>query len=160
MRESRRRATRILSLVVGGVICVAGVVGMVFGVRDQILAVSSSSWTGVEAEVVVSRVLAGSRRHGRAYYSPQLEYAYTVDGHGFVGTRISFGPVPSGGDAVPSQVFIARYPVGKRIQVFHDPVDPAQSVITPGPGGNDAGLTIIAGAFLAFGIAVIVLGRR
>ncbi len=159
-RAAQRRAIRILSLIVGGLIVLAGAAGLVFGVRNQVLAASSTGWTGVDAEVVVSRVVAGYRRHGHSSYAPDVEYAYSVAGQRFVGTRMSFSSVGSGRDPVPSQDVIAHYQVGKRIRVFYDPVDPAQSVITPGPGPDDGGLTIIAGAFLAFGAVVIVLGRR
>ncbi|MCR9076556.1 MAG: DUF3592 domain-containing protein [bacterium] len=61
-------------------------------------------------------------------YSPFVEYEYEVDGRTHRGNRDSMFQFSSSSRGTASEV-VDRYPEGKRVEVFYDPDDHAESVL-------------------------------
>ena len=68
-------------------------------------------------------------------YSPAIEYSYSVAGKQYRGRRYRFGGV-SGGQRNARQI-IGAFPVGKNVDVFYSPGDPAMAVLKTGLEGTD-----------------------
>jgi hypothetical protein len=93
-----------------------------YGVRT---AVRSADW--VPADGVVTR---SELRTVRKSLSLDLAYTYTADGREHTGRDRQPGPV-----MFPNKTLRqahAALPVGTRVTVYHNPVDPAEAVLVPG----------------------------
>lgn len=60
-----------------------------------------------------------------------LRYRYEVSGQTFTGNRLG-AMARHYPDEAAVQAVCQRYPVGQRVQVFHDPAQPERSVLEPG----------------------------
>jgi hypothetical protein len=66
-------------------------------------------------------------------YGVAVRYDYTVDGRRFTGDRYSYGQVSS----EAAHDIVSSLPVDRSVTVYHDPANPADSVLTTGIGGFD-----------------------
>ena len=96
------------------------------GARKKLRAArASADWPSVVGVITAS---AAGRRRMRQ--QPQVAYTYGVNGQPFAGTNIPYsGAVP----AADTAAYLARYPVGQAVNVFHSPTNPAEAVLVPGP---------------------------
>ena len=99
-------------------------------------------WPAVEGVITVSRFdysvqvplqSQNDRRlipeEPRVIYYPQVEYHYTVDQQEYTGTRIQYGAVFKSSDPQRVQEKMQDFPVGKSVQVFYNPRNPAESCL-------------------------------
>lgn len=86
-------------------------------------------------------------------YIPKVEYAYTVAGQSYVGTRIHVLVSKSSSSETEAQKVLAAYPVQAIVQVFHNPQDPRDAFLENDPGKR----MIDAGTWFA-GIVLIIIG--
>ncbi len=84
----------------------------------------------------------------------RIAYEFTANGRTYAGTRVDLGENTSP-DYVPA--ILARYPVGKLVEVFYDPKDPQKAVLERGvPGFVASGLIAFIGILGFFaGVALI-----
>ncbi len=68
----------------------------------------------------------GRRRGVRTMHRPVVTYEYQVDGKGYVNRRVNFGTDEAGSLGF-AQKIVARYPVGKTVEVIYDPKNPQES---------------------------------
>ncbi len=64
---------------------------------------------------------------------PVIAYEYSVGGMHFIGSQIAFGLQDnffSGGSF--ARKYIDRYPAGRSVRVYYDPLSPSSSVLEPG----------------------------
>lgn len=93
----------------------------------------TNAWILTHGRVVRSQAVQRevSKRVGRAM-RPEIRnfasvaYEFDADGRKVTGTRVSIGE-DLGNFGV--QETLARYPVGKRVEVYYDPANPAQAVL-------------------------------
>jgi len=113
-------------------------------------------WPTVTGIVTESRV-----KHDAPYDDPDyshayiavVRYEYTVDEIPYTSTDFAdWDPIPE----EQAQAIVARYPVGKRVRVYHDPLDPHASLLEPGAGFSFRGslvlplVGLLTGAILVF----------
>jgi hypothetical protein len=67
----------------------------------------------------------------QAQWRLALRYRYEVAGQTYTGSRLSALPRHYPDEATVLAV-CRRYPVGQKVQVFHDPARPERSVLEPG----------------------------
>jgi hypothetical protein len=114
-------------------VCVA-----LFGIAAVVKAIEvrrAQNWASIQGKVVASGV--GTERIADATDSlprlrkvPKITFEYAVNGKTHRGSRVSFAErIP---DAEVSGI-VARYPVGKAVEVFYDPVRPSRAVLERSP---------------------------
>ena len=113
-------------------------------------------WLATTGTITKSKVRTHKRAaddEGHEYRSePLVAYEYQVAGKSYRGTRVSFAESSGGADLMPT---LARYPVGKSVQVYYNPAKPEQSVLERElPPLALAGVAILVAVFL--GAAVLL----
>ena len=124
--------------IVLGLAMAPGLIGLALiaaGFYHGHLASQSKSWLAVEGEVVSAESLLVVHRlssfFSEDHFLPVTRYRYVVDGQAFESTRARLADsVPSFDTREQAAAHAAnRFPVGKKVEVFYDPGDPASSVL-------------------------------
>lgn len=94
---------------------------------------AAQGWPSAEGVVEKWTVEEGTDE-GRQVFTPFVSYLYVVDGQLYRGSNRYLHDGGSGGfDHFPDKEFarqtLARYPVGKDVKVYYDPVDPADAAL-------------------------------
>lgn len=76
---------------------------------------------------------SGGRKRRRTEYHVKVRYFYEVNGLKFEGNRLQYG-YESHDEKESAKTELARYPVGKDIEVYYDPTDAKTSVLVKGSG--------------------------
>jgi uncharacterized membrane protein len=100
---------------------------------------ASKSWPATAGTVLSASVELRRSRSGRSGYSmshyPVVVYDYEVRGQRYQSSRIGFSEIGTGW-AGPAQQKIARYPAGGTVQVYYNPLNPADAVLERSAPGN------------------------
>lgn len=94
-----------------------------------------------------------NRREVSYEYIPKVEYAYTVAGHSYTGSRINVLTSKSSSHESEAQQVLSAYPLDATVQVFHNPQDPTDAFLE-----NDPGKRMIDGGTWFAGITLVVIG--
>ncbi|MCW5592764.1 MAG: DUF3592 domain-containing protein [Burkholderiales bacterium] len=136
---------------------VAGLMMVAFAVVSRSQSSQAARWHKATGRVVASRTEGrGSRANPGAVsvlvYEPVVEYAYTVGGREYRGTRLSFGASVAATKSW-AEGKAAAYPVEREVTVHYDPSNPAEAVLEPGGSFAWGGLSfalvflVLAGYF-------------
>lgn len=129
-------------------------------------ALAARRWPKVTGTVLLSRVqdfqMARDRsskstisyRRTRTAHMPVIEYGYQVAGKAFTSRSVQLD-TEVGGSRDFAEKFAARYPVGKVVQVRHDPNDPSRAALEIRFG---IGLFLVALFVLLLALAVWATG--
>ena len=136
----------------------AGIAMLAFGFRSLQAARASSSWPTAEGTVTSSKVESSRSRSGSrnsTTYHARVKYTYSVGGQSHKGDRVAFGDY---GSSISSHArgIVARYPVGIKVDVFHAPAAPGQSVLEPGVKGQAFILPGIGTIFTIVGLVMLI----
>lgn len=121
--------------------CIAGVVFLLLGIAGFVGMQMASSyagraqqWPSVDGKIVTSEVSTATSRfkYGvRTTLVADIEYAYTVNGENYQGEHLRLLPMlHMKPDGTPEDL-VARYPVGRSVEVYYDPGNPSAAVLTP-----------------------------
>lgn len=121
---------------------------------------ASEDWQQVPATVVFSEV--GEHRgddQDQTSYSVDIRYSYSFEEKPYTGNRYSFtsGGHSSGRSA--KQKIVSRFPTGKEIEVFIDPLNPYDAVITR-ELSNRIWFSLIPMLFFVIGLGVFIFSLR
>ena len=95
--------------------------------------VASKSWTKVAGVITHSEVEAHSGSKGTTY-GAKIQYTYTWEGKPLAGDQVqTCGPVSSS-DGNSARADVAKYGVGKKVEVFVNPANPKKAVLETGLG--------------------------
>ena len=147
-----RKAFYLLFLGIGLAICS-------FGLRGCYYAGVSTQWP-VTAGVVTESRLGRSRSGNRSTYSPEIRYAYEVDGQAYRSERVYFSGIDLSGDRDTALQITARFAVGRSVDVFYHPRDPSLAVLQPGIRRETVFTFVVGGAFAAFALLGFYLDHR
>ena len=123
-------------------------------------ALNAQRWPFVEGEIASTRLVRReSGDHTTSIDSEYVSYRYEVDDRPYRNDRVRFGPVIAprsilpGTDPEPNAPYASaalaqRYPQGKRVRVYYNPRNPADSVLYRTPSFE---VWVILGAGLLFG---------
>ena len=103
------------------------------GSREQ--AAGAKRWSKAAGRVVSSRVEGRTERTTRneaaiTVYEPVVDYAYTVAGREYRGSRLAFGASVASSRAW-AEGKAAAFPEGREVTVHYNPANPAESVLSP-----------------------------
>lgn len=150
---AHRQAGPIAGLIVGSLLLVGGFfltyrIGK--PIRDK--AAASVAWPATEGRITASRVERVKQGgDGKATYTADITYEYSLDGQTFEGDRVWFGDDYSASDASAFRAAVGRYPVGKAVKVHYDPAEPAESVLEPGATWSGSALYFIGLGLMTLG---------
>lgn len=127
----RGRSFRIvpLALAAGVLFWIIGLLLVYLQIRDLNSFAAIQSWPVTEGTVTESRVI------GDRALRPNIVYSYTVDAVSFRDSTYLDEP-PFGGRNVKQQeaeAIVADYPVGTKVQVHYNPLQPSVSVLRTSP---------------------------
>ncbi|MBA4146746.1 MAG: DUF3592 domain-containing protein [Verrucomicrobia bacterium] len=94
----------------------------------------------------------------KSVYAVSVRYRYEVGGRVFEGERFRYNSFPSSAaDAVWAKSVVADYPIDSEVQVYYNPANAADSVISPGLAGRDVVLLMFMIPFncMMFGLWVM-----
>ena len=136
--------------------------------KADALEAAARSWP-VAPGVVVAAHVGTSLAHGAAlvtgqiqdrsrhYYTPVVQYRYTVGTQEYEGNRLRFGWLTCQ-NAAEAQRILAAYPVGRQLAVRFDPANPANSVLEVAAANKNAMVGIVCGAgAILFGLVMLLI---
>jgi uncharacterized protein DUF3592 len=139
----------------GGVMVLA----LLWASRRQVA--EASGWQQTAGRIVSSTVEHYRQRVGGArtgslatFYEAVVEYDYSVSGHDYHSTRVSFGGKSAGSQQM-AEAAAARYPEGSQVMVHYDPKNPSEAVLEVRIA---QGVTWIVIAIAFFGLAIFFSG--
>jgi hypothetical protein len=119
---------------------------------------AAESWITTLGEIVVSEVRSRkSARRGNITYSPYIVYEYEVMGQLYRGERVHLGFELGSGIESWAAEKLAAYPIGKRVEVFYDPNDPANAVLEKSAPMNKTLRLVIVGVVIGSVVAMATL---
>ena len=150
---------RVAFFALGGVMVLA----LLWASRRE--AAQASAWSQVAGRIVSSTVEHYRQRVGGArtgvltrvlttFYEAVVEYAYSVNGRDYHGTRLSFGARAAGSQAF-AEAQAARCPAESQVMVHYDPKNPSNAALDVKIG---YGVTFTVVALVFFGLAVFFSG--
>ena len=149
----------------GPVFILCGLIGMGVTLVDQRSSVRSMGWPMAPGEVVESRMdtkrdpgPTGSQWTDITYIF-HVRYRYTVGSETFEGARVRFGGEVRG-EKSEVQEMLARYPVGAKIEVFHDPDDPTDATLQKGSNTKSILKPFLVLVMVPMGLGLILFNRR
>ena len=92
------------------------------------MAKAAQGWTRVQGRIVESRAELVQTGEG-AYYEPVVVYTYEVHGMARSARNINVTPEAAQGSRETTEERLARYPVGKTVEVLVDPADPYRTCL-------------------------------
>lgn len=110
---------------------IVGAIVLMWGIASSRSALLSVRWPSVPGTVTVSTIKSSRSSKGGTTYGANIHYTYSVSAKNYVGTRVTFVDV-STSNSSDARGTLARYPVGKAVNVFYNPNDPADAVLETG----------------------------
>ncbi len=99
---------------------------------DQLrAALRSRGWPSAVATIVRSERVKKTDGDGAMYWEPQVEYAFTVAGTEYRGTRIRFGG-ENAATAREAEQICGKYAAGREVPVRYNPRDPYEVALETG----------------------------
>ncbi len=147
----------LLMLVTGGL----GLLSLSGAVWHWLFPRKAQPWLRTEGVIVSSAVesylesTSGVNRIQTRYYQTVIEFQYKVDNHQYHNTthqQNSMRYTVSGGQSGPEEQ-VARYPVGKIVDVFYNPEDPTQSSLNSARQVLPHGILSLIAAVILLAIA-------
>lgn len=118
-----------------------------YGLGDVFRQHSAESYSHVQGTVVSGTITSTRGSKGRVYYHPDITYRYTVNGLGYTGFRYRYDDHPNDYGSV--YAIVNGHPAGSTVDVYYNPLDAPDSLLSPGVDGRDM--------FLAFFMSAVVL---
>lgn len=149
-------------VILAGLCFLLGAVLLVAGLFAQQGGVASESWPSTTGTITLSKMRSKtsgggkpSKRVSITTYETEFEYAYTVDGVDYVGSRVS--PFRFQGSKESALEAIAKYPKGAEVPVYYNPERPSRSFLEPGFSWPAMIMTGIGAALMAVCFLVVAL---
>jgi hypothetical protein len=142
-------------------VCLVADLPLLFGVfyfMAQRRVRTAENWLVTLGEIVISEVkISTTVRNRNTVYSPYIVYEYEVMGQRYRGERVHMGYELGSGIQSWAAERLANYPLGKRIEVYYDPNDPANAVLEKSAPMNKTLRLVIVGVALSSVVAVVTL---
>jgi hypothetical protein len=130
------------------ILAIAGMGLLVFTALEIIQTSATTSWPGVTATVIESRV--DRENNDGVFYRFNIAYRYEVDGRAYVGTQIRASPASTCIFESLARLKARGYSVGSSVPAYYSTSDPANAILKPGVSfGRTLGLSGFALILLA-----------
>lgn len=111
----------------------------------------------VSSQVTSHRSLDSDGTH-TTIYSPEVVYQYVVGAQQLTSDNVSFSGVAGTSWSSGAEATVARYVPGTTVQVFYNPVNPAEAVLEHTAGGVNTLVIGVLGGAEVLVIVLLVLG--
>ena len=136
---SETRAIGRRCLIAGAIFLVLGLAAFIGMQMAQSHIDRAQEWPSVDGEIVTSEIatVTGRFKYGiRTSVVADIGYVYSVNGQNYQGEHLRLLPMlHMKGEGTPEEI-VARYPVGRSVEVYYDPGDPSSAVLIPTPGDD------------------------
>lgn len=89
-------------------------------------------WPSRPGTITESYTLQTTSGVGRGpWFKPSIRGTYDGTGENFFITRVRYGGFTWGSGKRQSDEYVAKYPAGMKVAVFHDPNDPRETILEP-----------------------------
>jgi hypothetical protein len=106
----------------------------------------SCAWPAADGVIVESVVERGRDMHGIPHSTAKIRYAYTVAGQRLENDTIAFGAVRGHLTWGYADGKVEKFPKGRAVPVYYDPVHPEVSCLEPGGvGWEDCFMVLVSG---------------
>ncbi len=124
------------AILVPAVFVMAGLTAVIYGVNSRRLVRRSQTGPYRYGQVTHSEVVR-TRTDKTTVYKARVEYLYEVDGREHRGDTLCIGGTLDSSLKRHAEKRRARYPLGARVEVFYDPMQPETSCLEKtGAGGE------------------------
>lgn len=110
------------------------------------------TYSSTQGTVVSTNIESNSDGEGGTTYTPQVQYAYTVNGRQLQADRVTYLLVSSSYKA--AEDVVNRFPAGQPVAVYYSPVSPGESVLLRGIDGMGLFMALF---FLPFNVVMVVM---
>lgn len=153
-------STQTILWIISGVMLAISALCLVGVVRSFILSRAARSWPVVMGKILVSELVSetsietdndNSTSREVTMYGVNLKYEYSVGGQKMESDRITWVDGIKVNSQSPARKILDAYPVGKMVQVYYRPDDPAFAMLEPHKLGSVYFLLLFGLAFGGFG---------
>ncbi len=158
----RFEAREMASFRAAGVVVLLLSAGLLLSSAGGLLA-SLRAATWPETEATVTRCEVGAEpedRPGGSVWTLTVEYTYVVEGTTYTGSEIRLGPEPVYETKERAEAAAGTFLRGETHPVYHDPRDPARSVLVREAGVRAVYTTVASGGLAVIGIWLLRPSRR
>jgi hypothetical protein len=133
---------------------VVGLLALNKALQEQRKTKSAGGWASITGTLHESRVeeLFENPGDGPRTFRPVIRYTYQVGGVDYEGSHLMVGDDPLGSKAAMEKI-LARYPQGRQVLVYYNPLKPEESVLEKQSKSSTKAL-ILGIAFLLVGICI------
>lgn len=117
------------------------------GIRILLFQHRAESFNEVKGKIVSGEVTTTRGSRSSTYYHPSFLYEYQVDGTRYTARRYRYDGRPRFLDAAAAQRIVEAHPIGSEIEVYYNPVDPRDAVLSKEVQGFDVGFLLIGAPF-------------
>jgi len=121
----------------------------IHGLRVLILQHRAESFPVANGKILSGEVEI-TRGSKRTYYDPSFSYSYQVNGQNYIGRRYRYDASSSLSGLAASKQIVKEHPVGSEIQVYYNPIDPGDSLLSPRVEGDDIGILLFVFPYCLF----------
>jgi hypothetical protein len=119
----------------------------------------SASWPATTGTIMVTNLVHVHATHNDGYL-PGVQYMYKVHGRTYVGTRIDFHTQDSVHAKETAESWLYKYPPGRSVRVYYDPMDPRITILEPGIKPEQRWLFYLGMAYIiGLSVAFVVVAR-
>lgn len=111
----------------------------IHGLRVLILQSRAESFPVAKGEILSGEVEITHGSKGHIYYEPSFSYDFQVNGKIYTGRQYRYGASPFSSDREATEDIVNGHPVGSEIEVYYNPANPRDSVLSPRVNGCDFG---------------------
>jgi hypothetical protein len=142
--------------IVGLLFLLVGISILLFNLKIVLLATSSKNWPQTQGEILSSKLnIMQFTGEPKKSFNPHVKYKYTVKGREYESTRIYFGnKIGSSFKKRKSRKVIEKYPIGKPVNVFYNPMKESTSVLETGVKTEPVSLIIVGLVFTIAGYLI------
>jgi len=108
----------------------------------------AESFPHVQGEILSGKVGTYTTRKGRIYYHASFNYRYVVNGQSVQGWRYRYDGHPD--DEAAVKAIVDAHPRGSTVEVYYNPKDPLDAVLSPAVDAEDVILPLILSALSLF----------
>jgi hypothetical protein len=113
-----------------------------YELRSLLHSLRSRGWPTAAGVITESRVERHKDVHGIPYSSAKIRYAYAIGGWNYENNAVALSPVRGHLTWGYADRIVQKYPIGKNVDVFHNPDNPSESCLEPGVFGWEDFLAI------------------
>jgi hypothetical protein len=121
----------------------------------------TESFPSVKGEILSGIITRWTGSKGGVHYHPSFSYQYEADGRIYEGRRYRYDGHPSFYDEAEASQMVAAHPKGSAVDVYYDPNNPINAVLSRGLDTQDLGIPFVFGSMTFLFLSILVkLGKE